>query len=235
MSNLACMLTVTFVHHLKCQLILIIIYKFILGHSAGTEFDNCIDYNDTDDELSDADNSSLDSSGDSTAYSYDESSQTDNDAGANDTADELSNFDNSSQDSSGDSNVYSDDKTSQTDSDRGANDVADDLSSVDSSKNNPLLAKNVDIEIMASDNVTIKKGDKVVVTCNIYSKTTCVINQALVSSQHVKPSRARRNCPIKGCHAAALLKLSNHLRQTHKIKNSNTIRKYLNLAKLVSI
>ena len=153
MSNLACMLTVTFVHHLKCQLILIIIYKFILGHPASTEFDNCTDYNDTDDELSDADNSS--------------------------------------QDSSGDSNVYSDDKTSQTDSDRGANDVADDLSSVDSSKNNPLLAKNVDIEIMASDNVTIKKGDKVVVTCNIYSKTTCVINQALVSSQHVKPSTCK--------------------------------------------
>ena len=85
---------------------------------------------------------------------------------------------------------------------------------------------------MASGNVNIKKGDKIVVTCDIYSKTTCVINQALVSSQHVKTNRVRRNCPIKGCHAAALIKLSNHLRQTHKIQNSNTIQKYLNLAKL---
>lgn len=88
---------------------------------------------------------------------------------------------------------------------------------------------------MASDNIHIKKGEKIIVTCDIYSKTTCVINQKLVMSPPKKPIRIRRNCPMKGCNAANLLKLSNHLRQKHGLQNQSTIQKYLKLAKLVSI
>ena len=194
--------------------------------------------NDEADELSNVGNSSHDSRSDSNDDSYGKTSQTDNNSGVNDITTELPNIENSSQysnnDSNGDAYNYSEHTLTDNSSD-GANASADEHSGIDNNTNNPLLAKNVAIEIMASGNVNIKKGDKIVVTCDIYSKTSCIINQKLVSSKHVEPNRARRNCPIKGCHAAGLLKLSNHLRQTHKIKNSNTVRKYLNLAKLVSV
>ena len=48
------------------------------------------------------------------------------------------------------------------------------------------LVKNVEIEIIASDNIRINKGDKIVVTCDIYSKTTCAIHQNLVISKTSK-------------------------------------------------
>lgn len=99
------------------------------------------------------------------------------------------------------------------------------------------LVKNVEIEIIASDNVHINKGEKIVLICDIYSKTTCTIQQKLVMSEESKKqkgqSRTRRDCPFKGCPALNLLKLSNHLRQTHGLKNPSTIQKYLKLAKMV--
>ena len=99
------------------------------------------------------------------------------------------------------------------------------------------LVKNVEIEIIASDNIRINKGEKIVVTCDIYSKTTCEIHQNLVisktSKQKSTQNRTRRDCPYKGCTAVNLLKLSNHLRQTHGLKYSSTIQKYLKLAKMV--
>ena len=48
-----------------------------------------------------------------------------------------------------------------------------------------------------------------------------------------KQNRTRRDCPYKGCTAMQLTKLSNHLRQTHGLKDPVKIKKYLRQAKLV--
>ena len=48
------------------------------------------------------------------------------------------------------------------------------------------LVKNVEIEIIASDNVHINKGEKIVLTSDIFSKTTCTIYQKLVMSEESK-------------------------------------------------
>lgn len=45
--------------------------------------------------------------------------------------------------------------------------------------------------------------------------------------------RKRNNCPVDGCNSLQLLKLSDHLRQVHKIVDSAERKKLLQLAKKV--
>lgn len=110
-------------------------------------------------------------------------------------------------------------------------------SNLDNSFDDETTVKEVQIEIIANGNINLKKGDILFVNCDIDSRSTSVINQQLVipTNKQKKQSRARRDCPIKGCTAINLLKLSNHLRQKHGLKNPSTIKKYLKQAKLVCV
>lgn len=96
---------------------------------------------------------------------------------------------------------------------------------------------NMEIELVASNTIRLNKGEKLVINFCLDSRTMHVTNvtKQLVIPQvkQNKQNRIRRDCPIKGCTAVHLVKLSNHLRQKHGLKDHNKIKKYLKQAKLV--
>ena len=115
-----------------------------------------------------------------------------------------------------------------------ANNSSDDQSSDSQDDANSSNLRHIESEMVAKHN--INKGDLVLWKCDINTTTMCITNQQILNPQitHQKVSkRARRDCPYKGCTATQLLKLSNHLRQTHGLKNKVTIQKYLKRSKLV--
>lgn len=92
------------------------------------------------------------------------------------------------------------------------------------------FATNVQIEIVASKRIYLNKGQRLLVDCNLDSKT---ITKPVMIPQIKQKQKTRQDCPFKGCAAMKLIELSNHLRQVHGLKDPVKIRRYLKQAKLV--
>ena len=106
----------------------------------------------------------------------------------------------------------------------------EDINIVDMYDTKESSVTNVQIEIVVSKRMYLKKGQRLLIDYNLDSKT---ITRQIMVPKIKQQRRTRQDCPYKGCSAMQLVKLSNHLRQVHGLKDPAKIKRYLKQAKLV--